>query len=550
MTSKELLAFICLAAPAALMFAAALLSLSSTGRGRVRQPSATGEGGWERGRAAWQPFCLLSGAALLAAASGLVFGWLAPQTWSRMAGRLEPWFAPTALASMLAVLVQFLGTVIAAFSARYLEGEPNQERYRMALALVLGDVQLLLLADHWIVLIVAWSQVGWALEALLCFYPDRPFALLAAHKKRLADRAADVLLVVAAGLAWQTVGSLSLSTLWLYVAHHALSGALEATALCVALAVALRTALLPVHGWIIQVMEAPTPVSALLHAGVVNLGGFVLIRFAPLFAAVPAAQTVLSLLGLLTALLAGLVMLTRISIKVHLAWSTVAQMGFMVLECGVGLPIMAALHLLGHSLYKSHSFLASAGIVRRTQLAAFYRSDAPGAMALLVAPVFATLVVAAVERVLAGVQWPVWWSVILALAWAPLLWVPRKRGRDCSRREQVLRFIAGAIGVALLTAGCVFAHDLPFGFVDRPVGTLGWTAAAGLSVLYLGLVLLILRPTWMRAFRRAAYAGFYLDEVYTRAALSIWPGDWAPAARAARSTAVARLSGAPIPTEL
>ena len=122
-------------------------------------------------------------------------------------------FAASTLSLSLAALVQLLGTVIGAFSAQYLQGEPGQRRYVAALAAVLAGVHLLLLADHWLVLIAAWAGVGWALQPLLCFYPDRPFARLAAHKKRLADRLADVLLLLAAALAWREVGSGALPAL-------------------------------------------------------------------------------------------------------------------------------------------------------------------------------------------------------------------------------------------------------------------------------------------------------------------------------------------------
>ena len=107
------------------------------------------------------------------------------------------WLSP--LSAWVALLVQFLGTVIGVFSSRYLHGEPGQGRYMARLAGVLAGVHLLLLADHWLVLIAAWAAVGLALQHLLCFYTDRPFALLAAHKKRVADRLADLLLLAAAG---------------------------------------------------------------------------------------------------------------------------------------------------------------------------------------------------------------------------------------------------------------------------------------------------------------------------------------------------------------
>ncbi|HVO00109.1 MAG TPA: NADH-quinone oxidoreductase subunit L, partial [Steroidobacteraceae bacterium] len=298
--------------------------------------------------AAWRRFHRLARAALAATLAGLGLQWAAAP-----GALLAPALEPSLAGAWVAVLVQWLGTVIGAFSSRYLQGERNQKRYMAALGGVLAAVHLLLLAGHWLVLIAAWAGVGFALQRLLCFYDDRPFALLAAHKKRLSDRLADALLVGAAALAWIGTGSGSFAALWRHLGPGApASPAVQLGALLLALAVVLRTALLPVHGWLIQVMEAPTPVSALLHAGVVNLGGFVLIRFAPLLQAVPAARWLLVGIGLTTALLAGLVTLTRVSIKVRLAWSTVAQMGFMVMECGLGLYTLALLHLIGHSLYK------------------------------------------------------------------------------------------------------------------------------------------------------------------------------------------------------
>jgi NAD(P)H-quinone oxidoreductase subunit 5 len=119
------------------------------------------------------------------------------------------------------------------------------------------------------------------------------------------------------------------------------------------------------HGWLTEVMETPTPVSALLHAGVINAGGFLLIRFADVMLLAPGVMAALVILGGFTALFGGLVMLTQPAVKTSLAWSTVAQMGFMIFECGLGLFPLALLHIIAHSLYKAHSFLASGGAVER-----------------------------------------------------------------------------------------------------------------------------------------------------------------------------------------
>lgn len=435
----------------------------------------------------------------------------------------EPWLHPTPLGGVMALLVQLLGTVIGAFSSRYLDGEPGQHRYTTALSGVLAAVHLLLLADHWAVLIVAWALVGVALQPLLCFYQDRPFALLAAYKKRIADRIADGLLVGAAALAWGEVGSGSLTDLWAHLGREGMSTALHASAVCLVLAVILRTALLPVHGWLIQVMEAPTPVSALLHAGVVNLGGFVLIRFAPLLEQAALARALLIAFGLGTAVLAGLVMLTRISIKVRLAWSTVAQMGFMVLECGLGLYTLAALHLIGHSLYKAHAFLSASTVVRDTRLQFLRGVISPLPLSLVLAPIVSVGVVSLVQGGVNAAAWPWWWSAVMGLAWAPLLWLSAQRS---SLRAWGLQAVTGMLMIAGLSAAALLAHALPLGIQDAPDASLGMVTLLGMAALYVWLIVLQLKPESLHAWRRWSYAGFYVDEVYTRLALRLWPGRW------------------------
>jgi NAD(P)H-quinone oxidoreductase subunit 5 len=496
-------------APLTLMAAVVLLA-------RLNQFSTTG---------LWRAFQALAWGALVFAGSSVLAG----------AGRLH-WpgvLQATSFGLTLALLVQVLGTVIGAFSSRYLQGEAGQRRYVAALAAVLAAVHLLLVADHWLVLIAAWAAVGVALQHLLCFYPERPFARLAAYKKRIADRVADGLLIVAAALAWLDVGSGSLSVLWTHLAKEGISTALQLSALALVLAVILRTALLPVHGWLIQVMEAPTPVSALLHAGVVNLGGFVLIRFAPLLERAAPARALLLAFGLATAVLAGMVMLTRISIKVRLAWSTVAQMGFLMLECALGLYTLAALHLIGHSLYKAHAFLSASAVLRETRLKALHTASVPGALSLALAPVLASAAVLLILSLSGQTAWPWWWSVVLGLAWAPLLWMPAVPAGLPARHGQGLgqglgQVLFGLLMVTGLTAAALLAHALPLGIQDAPHQGLGLIALLGLAALYLGLTLLQVRPERLSSWRRWSYAGFYVDEAYTRLALQLWPARWAP----------------------
>uniref|UniRef100_UPI00358DB448 NADH-quinone oxidoreductase subunit L n=2 Tax=Burkholderia thailandensis TaxID=57975 RepID=UPI00358DB448 len=506
----HLVLFVSALAPAALMSTAAALLASRP----------------DDSRAVWMPFHRLAAIALLMAlihpvvlATGQAPAAVHEAGWTA-------WIEPTPLAAWMAALVQLLGTVIGIFSGRYLQGEPGQPRYAGAFAGVLASVHVLLLSGHWLLLIAAWAGVGVSLRHLLCFYRDRPFAQLAAYKKQIVDRLADLLLLAAAGLAWAEVGSGSFAALREHITAHGASAPLQASAVCLVLAIVLRTALFPVHGWLIQVMEAPTPVSALLHAGVVNLAGYLLIRFAPLLAVSPAARWLLVAFGLGTTFLAGFVMLTRISIKVRLAWSTVAQMGFMVLECGLGLYQLAALHLIGHSLYKAHSFLSASSAVRGTRLQIMRgRSDAAVA-SLMLAPAGSLAVVLLVQALLPMGSWPWWWNGVLALAWAPLLWIPMAEGDEPARAWTHLFFGAGL--VAAFTAVATLAHTLPLGVTDTPFHVAGPVALAGMALLYLGLATLQRCPQRFPTWRRWSYAGFYVDEFYTRLALRVWPARWAP----------------------
>jgi NADH:ubiquinone oxidoreductase subunit 5 (chain L)/Multisubunit Na+/H+ antiporter, MnhA subunit len=137
------------------------------------------------------------------------------------------------------------------------------------------------------------------------------------------------------------------------------------------LAAMTKSAQFPFHSWLPDTMEAPTPVSALMHAGIINAGGFLVIRLSPLVVLSPAALGMLAMIGAITALLGGVVMLSQTSVKRSLAFSTIAQMGFMMLQCGLGGFSAALLHIVAHSLYKAHAFLSSGSVLEqaaRTQL--------------------------------------------------------------------------------------------------------------------------------------------------------------------------------------
>ncbi len=282
-----------------------------------------------------------------------------------------------AVSVVMLLLVSFIGWIVVRYAATYLDGEARQGAFTGWLCMTLGSVLLLVLAGNLFQLVLAWIATSLFLHRLLLFYPDRIAAQRAARKKFVTARVGDVALIGAAVLLALGYGTTDIATiLGAARAGNGSAFAIGAASL-LAIAALLKSAQFPTHGWLTEVMETPTPVSALLHAGVINAGGFLLIRFADVMLLAPGVLAVLVMIGGFTALFGGLVMLTQPAVKTSLAWSTVAQMGFMMLECGLALFPLALLHIVAHSLYKAHSFLASGGAVDR--IAAIRR---PGPVAI------------------------------------------------------------------------------------------------------------------------------------------------------------------------
>src|SRR6056297_123437 len=267
------------------------------------------------------------------------------------------------VAATMVALVAFVGWVVMRYSRTYLDGEAREGTFHALMLATLAAVLVLVQAGSLWVLLLGFVTVGLGLRQLLLFYPQRPEAWRAAAKFSLVWHAGDAALLGAALLLVSAYGTADISAIsaGAAVAPGAAPGA--AIGLLV-LAAALKTAAFPLHGWLTEVMEAPTPVSALLHAGIINSGGLILIRLAEAVQASPGAMAALVMLGGLTAIFGAVVMLTQSAIKTALAWSTVAQMGFLLLQCGLGLWPLALLHIVAHSLYKAHGFLASGGAVR------------------------------------------------------------------------------------------------------------------------------------------------------------------------------------------
>ncbi len=434
------------------------------------------------------------------------------------------------ITAVMLALVAIVGWVVVRFSATYLAGDAHEQRYAGRMLATLAAVSVVVVSNHLVLLVAAWTATSVALHGLLTFFGDRPVAVAVAHKKFLLARCADACMVgatIAFGLSFDTLRIDEIAAA--AAGADSLSVGAHVAIVLVALSALLKCAQLPFHGWLIQVMEAPTPVSALLHAGVVNLGGFVLLRFAPVVDMAVEARTLLVVVGVGTAVAASLVMTTRVSVKVSLAWSTCAQMGFMLMQCGLGLWEMALLHLVAHSLYKAYAFLSAGGTVRQTQRRRLAPIPAPPTVRALAGATALALTTTA----LVGVAWQslpgtdrlsagVWVLLgVVALATVPFA---ASIGRSTSVRRvgsSVGRM--AAVPAVYLALHEVFAELTPKG-AAAPIGLLVVTAAGFVALFVLqaaarskpdGRLVSRVRP-WM-------YGGLFLDEAFTRLAFTIAP---------------------------
>ncbi|MHA7650214.1 proton-conducting transporter transmembrane domain-containing protein [Mycobacterium sp. ML4] len=277
------------------------------------------------------------------------------------------------LSALLLVLVYGVSTVVQLFALRYLACDRRSGWFTAATGLLTSASAGLMTAGTLVGLAFCWTVAGAALCLLLATYWELPAARDGVRRTVTAFVIGDLALWSAVGLITLLQGNRSLSTLDVDSIGRP---ATLVVAVLIVVAALSRSAQFPFHRWLPATLAAPTPVSALLHAGVVNAGGVLIVRLSPIVSGSPVAMGIAFTAGLVSTVYGAVVMLTKSDIKGSLAYSTMAQMGFMVVTCGLGLSAAAIFHLFGHGLYKATLFLSSgSAIAKRRQKAA--RPPAP-----------------------------------------------------------------------------------------------------------------------------------------------------------------------------
>jgi NADH-quinone oxidoreductase subunit L len=262
------------------------------------------------------------------------------------------------------LLITGVGSLIHIFAVGYMANDPERRRFFGYMNLFLAAMLLLVLADNYLALYGGWEGVGLASYLLIGFWQYKPSAATAAKKAFIANRVGDAGLSLAIMLLFATFGTVTFSGIF-GAAHSASHGVVTAICLLLLLGACGKSAQLPLQSWLLDAMEGPTPVSALIHAAtMVTAGVYLIVRSAPLFNLSADARLVVTIVGAATLLFGAIIGCAKDDIKKALAGSTMSQIGYMMLAAGLG-PVgyvFAIAHLLAHGFFKAGLFLGAGSV--------------------------------------------------------------------------------------------------------------------------------------------------------------------------------------------
>ncbi|MFI5262007.1 MAG: NADH-quinone oxidoreductase subunit L [Candidatus Limnocylindrales bacterium] len=273
------------------------------------------------------------------------------------------------LTATLLIVVTTVGMLVHVYSIGYMAHDPGRWRFFAFLNFFMFSMLLLVLAGNFLLLFAAWELVGLSSYLLIGFWYRRGSAALAAKKAFLVNRVGDVGFALGIMAIWSTVGTLDFTAVFHLLPAKLASGGIQpwemtGIALLLFCGAVGKSAQFPLHVWLPDAMEGPTPVSALIHAAtMVNAGVYFVARANPIFSESGGAMVIVASIGIFTAILAASIALTQTDIKRVLAYSTLSQLGYMFAALGVGAYVAAIFHLMAHGFFKGLLFLDSGSVI-------------------------------------------------------------------------------------------------------------------------------------------------------------------------------------------
>ncbi|MDP2383981.1 MAG: NADH-quinone oxidoreductase subunit L [Nitrospirota bacterium] len=287
-------------------------------------------------------------------------------------------FSIDRLTAVMLLLVTTVSSLVHIYTIGYMDRDPGYARFFSYIALFTFSMLMLVMADNLLQLFIFWEAVGLCSYLLIGHWYDRPAACAAATKAFIVNRVGDFGFMLGLLLVWYSFGSLDYSEIFA-VAHESVGSVINIlgpfggtwdvsvlTLICLLLFTGAigKSAQVPLHVWLPDAMEGPTPISALIHAAtMVTAGVFMVARLAPLYNLSPAAMVVVALTGGLTMVVGATIAMTQTDIKRVVAYSTVSQLGYMIMACGLGAYASGMYHLLTHGAFKALLFLGCGSVI-------------------------------------------------------------------------------------------------------------------------------------------------------------------------------------------
>ncbi|HKB92856.1 MAG TPA: NADH-quinone oxidoreductase subunit L, partial [Gaiellaceae bacterium] len=267
------------------------------------------------------------------------------------------------LSSLMMLIVSGVGALIVLYSIGYMHGDEEERRYFAYMSLFVFSMLLLVEGGNLLLLLVGWGLVGLSSYLLIGFWHERPTAIQAAKKAFVMNAFGDATMALALFVLIAHSGSLSFATSFA-TAGHLSQTTVDLVALGLLGGAAAKSAQIPLHTWLPDAMEGPTPVSALIHAAtMVTAGVYLIARTHPIFEQARTIELIAAGTGALTLVVAGLVALVQTDIKRVIAYSTMSQIGYMFLGAGVGAYANGMFHLMTHAFFKALLFMAAGAVI-------------------------------------------------------------------------------------------------------------------------------------------------------------------------------------------
>lgn len=307
-------------------------------------------------------------------------------TWMEV-GRFRADFglAMDRLSAIYTLFITFVGLLIHIFATGYMHGDKGFYRFFAYLNLFMFSMLTLVLGDNFLLMFVGWEGVGLCSYLLIGYYTDREEAGDAAKKAFVANRVGDWGVILGIMLVFALTGSISFFDkpalggmpalpgalsfiaklpVESFAAHTLIAGGVTTAALLLFIGATGKSAQIPLYVWLPDAMAGPTPVSALIHAAtMVTAGVYMIVRCSAIYTHAPTAMFIVAIIGAATAIFAATIGLAQNDIKKVLAYSTVSQLGYMMLACGVGAFVAAIFHVMTHAFFKALLFLGSGSVI-------------------------------------------------------------------------------------------------------------------------------------------------------------------------------------------